>query len=62
MVDWAVVMYIEVVCFQTDELDHATSRIGQHENEVKKLRVRVEELKKEHARAEDEVGDRIAIV
>ena len=32
------------------------------ENEVKKLRVRVEELKKEHARAEDEVGDRIAIV
>lgn len=38
------------------ELAHANRRVEQHEGEVKKLRLRVEELKKELAQAEDEVG------
>lgn len=37
------------------ELTHANRRVEQHEAEVKKLRLRVEELKKELAQAEDEV-------
>ncbi|XP_070536653.1 coiled-coil domain-containing protein 102A-like [Ptychodera flava] len=37
------------------ELGHAQRRAEQHEGEVKKLRARIEELKKELARAEDEV-------
>ncbi|XP_062997430.1 coiled-coil domain-containing protein 102A isoform X2 [Elgaria multicarinata webbii] len=36
------------------ELAHANRRVEQHEGEVKKLRLRVEELKKELAQAEDE--------
>ncbi|XP_053770531.1 coiled-coil domain-containing protein 102A isoform X3 [Desmodus rotundus] len=36
------------------ELAHANRRVEQHEAEVKKLRLRVEELKKELAQAEDE--------
>lgn len=39
---------------QTD-LDHARRRAEQYEMEVKKLRARVEELKKDLANAEDEV-------
>lgn len=42
------------------ELAHANRRVEQHEGEVKKLRLRVEELKKELAQAEDEVGKLIA--
>jgi septal ring factor EnvC (AmiA/AmiB activator) len=38
------------------ELAHANRRVEQHETEVKKLRLRVEELKKELAQAEDEVN------
>lgn len=38
------------------ELTHASRRVEQHEAEVKKLRLRVEELKKELAQAEDEVN------
>lgn len=38
------------------ELAHANRRVEQHEAEVKKLRLRVEELKKELAQAEDEVS------
>lgn len=38
------------------ELAHANRRVEQHETEVKKLRLRVEELKKELAQAEDEVS------
>lgn len=38
------------------ELAHATRRVEQHETEVKKLRLRVEELKKELAQAEDEAS------
>lgn len=41
---------------KTAELAHANRRVEQHEGEVKKLRLRVEELKKELAQAEDEVG------
>lgn len=40
------------------ELTHANRRVEQHEAEVKKLRLRVEELKKELAQAEDEVSTR----
>lgn len=40
------------------ELTHASRRVEQHEAEVKKLRLRVEELKKELAQAEDEVSAR----
>lgn len=40
------------------ELAHANRRVEQHEAEVKKLRLRVEELKKELAQAEDEVSTR----
>lgn len=38
------------------ELAHANRRVEQHETEVKKLRLRVEELKKELAQAEDEAS------
>jgi cell division septum initiation protein DivIVA len=37
---------------------HANRRVEQHEAEVKKLRLRVEELKKELAQAEDEASTR----
>ena len=37
------------------ELAHANRRVEGHEGEVKKLRMRVEELKKELGQAEDEV-------
>ncbi|XP_039358939.1 coiled-coil domain-containing protein 102A isoform X3 [Mauremys reevesii] len=40
---------------KTAELAHANRRVEQHEAEVKKLRLRVEELKKELAQAEDEI-------
>uniref|UniRef100_A0A8C7E069 Coiled-coil domain containing 102A n=1 Tax=Oncorhynchus kisutch TaxID=8019 RepID=A0A8C7E069_ONCKI len=38
------------------ELAHANRKVEQHETEVKKLRLRVEELKKELGQAEDEVS------
>lgn len=41
---------------KTAELAHANRRVESHEAEVKKLRLRVEELKKELGQAEDEVG------
>jgi coiled-coil domain-containing protein 102A len=37
------------------ELDHAKSRAEQYETDVKKLRMRIDELKHELASAEDEV-------
>ena len=40
---------------RTAELEHARSRAEQYEAEVKKLRLRIEELKHELATAEDEV-------
>lgn len=40
------------------ELAHTNRRVEQHETEVKKLRLRVEELKKELAQAEDEASTR----
>lgn len=40
---------------KTTELNHSTRRIEQYETEVKKLRLRIEELKRELATAEDEV-------
>lgn len=43
------------------ELAHANRRVEQHEGEVKKLRLRVEELKKELAQAEDEVGKLVLV-
>ena len=43
------------------ELAHANRRVEQHEGEVKKLRLRVEELKKELAQAEDEVGKLVVV-
>lgn len=44
---------------KTVELAHANRRVESHEAEVKKLRLRVEELKKELGQAEDEVGPRV---
>lgn len=44
---------------KTAELAHANRRVDSHEAEVKKLRLRVEELKKELGQAEDEVGTRL---
>ena len=41
---------------KTAELDHATSRADQYEQEVRKLRSRIDELKRDLANAEDEVG------
>lgn len=41
---------------KTAELAHTNRRVETHEAEVKKLRLRVEELKKELGQAEDEVG------
>ena len=40
----------------SDELEHTKRKAEQHEAEVKKLRSRVEELKRELAKAEDQVG------
>lgn len=40
---------------KTTELNHSTRRIEQYETEVKKLRLRIEELKRDLAVAEDEV-------
>ena len=37
------------------ELEHCKRRAEQYETDVKKLRVRIEELKKDLANAEDEV-------
>lgn len=42
---------------KTAELAHTNRRVETHEAEVKKLRLRVEELKKELGQAEDEVGN-----
>lgn len=41
---------------RTTELEHSRRRADQYETEVKKLRGRVEELKRDLAAAEDEVG------
>ncbi|XP_076003108.1 coiled-coil domain-containing protein 102A [Genypterus blacodes] len=42
---------------RTAELAHAHRRVESHETEVKKLRLRVEELKKELGQAEDELDE-----
>ncbi|XP_054627558.1 coiled-coil domain-containing protein 102A isoform X2 [Dunckerocampus dactyliophorus] len=42
---------------KTAELAHANRRVESHEAEVKKLRLRVEELKKELGQAEDELDE-----
>ena len=39
----------------SDELEHTKRRAEQHEVEVKKLRTRIEELKRQLAKAEDQV-------
>jgi coiled-coil domain-containing protein 102 len=44
---------------RTAELEHARSRAEQYEAEVKKLRLRIEELKRELAAAEDEVDSNV---
>ena len=41
--------------FKAEELSHSKKRVEQHENEVRKLRARVEELKVDLSKAEDEV-------
>lgn len=41
--------------FKAEELNHSKKRVEQHENEVRKLRARVEELKVDLTKAEDEV-------
>lgn len=41
--------------FKAEELNHSRKRVEQHENEVRKLRTRVEELKVDLSKAEDEV-------
>ena len=41
---------------KSTELDHATRRAEQYELEVKKLRGRIEELKRQLTNAEDEVS------
>lgn len=45
----------KVVADKTTELAHAVRRAEQYETEVKRLRSRVEELKRELAVAEDEI-------
>ncbi|CAH3195182.1 unnamed protein product, partial [Porites evermanni] len=40
---------------KAEELAHSKKRLDQHENEVRKLRTRVEELKVDLTKAEDEV-------
>ena len=40
---------------KAEELSHAKKRVEQHEIEVRKLRTRVEELKVDLTKAEDEV-------
>lgn len=45
----------KILADKTTELGHAFRRAEQYEGEVKKLRSRVEELKRELAVAEDEV-------
>lgn len=47
---------------KTAELAHTNRRVETHEAEVKKLRLRVEELKKELGQAEDEVGKCVTVV
>ena len=46
----------------SDELEHTKRKAEQHEAEVKKLRSRVEELKRELAKAEDQVGSKPQIL
>lgn len=45
----------KVLADKSVELQHTTRRADQYESEVKRLRGRVEELKKELAASEDEV-------
>ena len=40
---------------KAEELSHSKKRVEQHENEVRKLRTRVEELKVDLSKSEDEV-------
>jgi len=40
---------------KTTQLNHSTQRIEQYETEVKKLRLQIEELKRDLAAGEDEV-------
>ena len=40
---------------KAEELSHSKKRVEQHESEVRKLRARVEELKVDLTKAEDEV-------
>ena len=40
---------------EAEELSHSKKRVEQHENEVRKLRTRVEELKVDLSKSEDEV-------
>lgn len=47
----------KILTDKTTELNHAERRIEQYETEVKKLRLRIEELKRELATAEDEVDN-----
>ena len=46
---------IHIFFFKAEELSHSRKRVEQHENEVRKLRMRVEELKVDLSKAEDEV-------
>lgn len=45
----------KILTDKTTELNHSGRRIEQYETEVKKLRLRIEELKRDLATAEDEV-------
>ena len=47
---------------KSTELDHATRRAEQYELEVKKLRGRIEELKRQLTNAEDEVSYHSTVV
>ena len=44
-----------IIFCKAEELSHSKKRVEQHENEVRKLRARVEELKVDLSKAEDEV-------
>ena len=48
---------MKISCFlcKAEESSHSKKRIEQHESEVRKLRARIEELKIELTKAEDEV-------
>lgn len=54
----------EISCFlcKAEELSHSKKRIEQHESEVRKLRARVEELKIELTKAEDEVQQSFSFI